>query len=530
MTSRIITIALLAFASTATAYAFDRFPLNGDFEAPGDVAPAGWQAEGVWRLMPLRPWEGEQSLHVFPALARPGMTLRSGGYRLVRPGERLALTLAWQADAPGASVGLELCDALGRPIGDPVMWELAPNDSWERFERRYLVGSAGEPAGVRSVRVFVAIDARDVTLRVDDVRLEGDAGERSALPTPEIDPLDDADLLPEAEPRTVTPQTAFCDEPLLLDGWLPYRVSGTIEPGGPHPCALNLFARLLGADDRVVLFQQPLAAIELTGQQRIEATIPAILQRPGAVRLQLVAEATGAPVVLRDLSVRPAPVELSLNGVAKRTTFEGTDAVQIFVGARNYTASIISAQVVSVVRNEEHTIVARDRRPVAIGPRSFASFAVHPELPGVGRYTMQSRLLLSNRQIGAGSFEFEVVEPPQTLDGWRTRPFTVKVSAPARCVRFEKPGDVQLFVSAINNADRELFTTASMRVIDVDDEVAAEEDRAIRIAPRSAAYFPYSPRLADDGDYRFEVGFTDGDDYLGEGAYQFAVGGDSGLE
>lgn len=91
---------------------------------------------------------------------------------------------------------------------------------------------------------------------------------------------------------------------------------------------------------------------------------------------------------------------------------------------------------------------------------------------------------------------------------------------------FQKPKDVSLFISAVNNTYASLKPKAYMKVTKEDGTQAAYEARPIVIGSRSAAYFPYKPKLGGGGDYKLLVRIVGSNGKeLGNCEYSFSVAG-----
>jgi len=137
---------------------------------------------------------------------------------------------------------------------------------------------------------------------------------------------------------------------------------------------------------------------------------------------------------------------------------------------------------------------------------------------------MTARAFFEGRELGSSSFSFRVVEASQQVPEWRLRPFSVSVRGAARSTVFPDGDDISIFISAINNTDAEITPDAEMTVLDAEGEQIAQEIRRIRIARRSAAHFPFSLKVPENGTYHFEVRFLQGTRELGKGAFEFRVG------
>lgn len=105
-------------------------------------------------------------------------------------------------------------------------------------------------------------------------------------------------------------------------------------------------------------------------------------------------------------------------------------------------------------------------------------------------------------------------------------PLSMAVRSVSMSGGFQKPKDVSLFISAVNNTYASLKPKAYMKVTKGDGTQAAYEARAIVIGSRSAAYFPYKPQLAGAGDYKLLVRIVGSNGKeLGNCEYNFSVAG-----
>jgi hypothetical protein len=79
-------------------------------------------------------------------------------------------------------------------------------------------------------------------------------------------------------------------------------------------------------------------------------------------------------------------------------------------------------------------------------------------------------------------------------------------------------------VSAINNTYTALKPKAVLQVEDASGKPVASETRSIVIGPRSAAYFPYKPKLTASGTYTLTVHIVNSGVRLGSIQYDFRLG------
>jgi len=103
-------------------------------------------------------------------------------------------------------------------------------------------------------------------------------------------------------------------------------------------------------------------------------------------------------------------------------------------------------------------------------------------------------------------------------------PLSLAVRAAAVAGGFKCPTDVSLFISAVNNTYAALKPKAILQVQDECGQMVASETRAIVIGPRSAAYFPYKPKLTANGAYVLTVRIVNSGVELGNTRYEFGVG------
>jgi hypothetical protein len=104
-------------------------------------------------------------------------------------------------------------------------------------------------------------------------------------------------------------------------------------------------------------------------------------------------------------------------------------------------------------------------------------------------------------------------------------PVSVSVRGVAIAGGFKRIKDVSLFIAAVNNTYLVLKPKATMKVYDTDGKLVTEETRAILAGERSAAYFPYKPKLTAPGDFHLTVHVHSDGKELGSATYDFSVAG-----
>jgi len=130
---------------------------------------------------------------------------------------------------------------------------------------------------------------------------------------------------------------------------------------------------------------------------------------------------------------------------------------------------------------------------------------------------VQIALLLDAGGSGAATMAKVALEP---------EPLTLTIRPAATSGGFQLPKDVSLFITAVNNTANTIKPKVYMKVVDAQGQQAAYEARALTSVPsRSAAFFPFKPKLASAGDYKAVVRILDGTKDLGSAEYSFNVGG-----
>ncbi|MEA3401710.1 MAG: hypothetical protein U9R79_10765 [Armatimonadota bacterium] len=533
MSRAALMLLILPLAATQAA-GEPTFPLNGGFEMIADATPVGWLATGLWRTVRHNTWQGERSLHVFPTDSHPDMELRSAGYLPVSAGLTVALEFAYHASGEGAWVGLEPCDAIGRAVGPVEQAALEPHDAWRKARWEYELAAADIPPGTSSLRVVAGLSKERVALGLDEVTLTAPGqGAPQWVSPPTREPLSMANLLPAAVRcgsawRRISVSSETDDErvwvtpPVRVDVSSPHRISAIVPPAQ----AVHLLYRFLEPGGTTVLFQGELERAGGESCPGAEALTPRLSLLPRAADLQLLTIAGPGVVapIPTDLAARPRPMTLQLSGVGGRTSFEDPGGVSVFVSLENSTRQALDAAAQITVCDAQGKTVHSEARSVSIGPRSFSSLPVRPKLQVAGDYRLIVTLVADGRIMAEGAMDLRVAQARRKVPAWRTKPFTLQVRGAGAQTVFPEARQVSIFISAINNTERELQSTARMRVVTADEHEVDSEDRAIRIAPRSTAHFPFRPDLPGDGDYRFEISMTEGDTVLGEEQLTFTVG------
>lgn len=154
--------------------------------------------------------------------------------------------------------------------------------------------------------------------------------------------------------------------------------------------------------------------------------------------------------------------------------------------------------------------------PATQGPTEYRC-----SLPRLGLTAAPARLqiglLLEAGGTGAATMAEVALEP---------EPLSLTIRPAATSGGFHKPSDVSLFITAVNNTAGTIKPKAYMKVTDSTGTVAAYEARVLTSVPtRSAAFFPFKPKLTCAGDYKVLVRIISNGRDLGSAEYAFSVAG-----
>jgi hypothetical protein len=150
-------------------------------------------------------------------------------------------------------------------------------------------------------------------------------------------------------------------------------------------------------------------------------------------------------------------------------------------------------------------------------PASELSHPLTVELPGLSTLPKatalaQVALVLDGGSQGTVSAVTPVLQP-------------VLMSLSVRAAANVKPGpeNVSLFVSAANNTTAALKPICWLKTLDPAGNTVHAEKRALIVGSRSAAYFPYKPKLATAGDFTMVARVMAGGRELGAATFAFRV-------
>lgn len=469
-----VTLACASLGSAAS------FPFNGSFELVSLGKPVGWQSTGMWFIRPDAASDGRNGINVFGDHGKKGSQLVTSGYLLVHD-EPLKLSLTYQCLSGSMSVGLIFCDSLGNPMAEGA-WEALPERPVRDVYQREIIlppwlelpleeAPAEEPVAAATEPA----PAAEAATPAAEAALVGYASVRLALRI-------DADGT----------QVRFDDIKLTHGGPMG---KGQKAPAMKAELRPNL---LVAGDfasglDGLPRCWQPLAD---DGHAAELATFMAA-PRPQANHLALqgapekAAAWLGEPVLLD--GAMPYSLEADLDTLA-------------LVGSR------LRMLVRLIDPQDEKAVWMQQEQGISGGEDG----AVALNLPRLWNDPAAVRAQVA-LELPVGS-EGQAVVRKLAL-----RPEPLSVSVRAVAGGFKRPADVQLFVSAVNNTFAALKPKALLRVCDEDGRTIASETRPIVIGSRSAAYFPYKPKIPCAGEYTLTVTITNGATQLGQGQYTFMV-------
>lgn len=492
---RILVGCLLAGAAAwgSTPAAMPSFPFNGSFEIVSGGKPVGWEVNGPWFVRVDSHVTGRNGITVLETMSKAEATLTSGGYLRVQPGETLGLSFTYLSPTGGISCGLVYCDRLGNPLGSGA-WEALPVAcDWTPYQRCLSV-----PDKVVIPMAPVATEPTptpqpDVTApAADGVPLEADGPGVIPAPAPleKLVPCEAVRLVFRMERDAVA---------LKLDD---VALTGA-ETAGPMPRA-----PMVRAEQRPNLAPNPYLNLDAEGKPLYWSAV----QAPEA------ALATVEP------GATPDTGQLALQGGEAAAAWV-SDAV-LLDGALPYRIEA-DVRATGLADGDLRLLVelVDPRDPAAVWLQQLVTVPSSQETPVVmtlprlwsDKQAVQARVGLMVQGGAKGSALLRSV-------ALRPEPLSVSVRSAAIAGGFRKPADVSLFISAVNNTYTVLKPKAVLQVSDACGETVTSETRPIVIGSRSAAYFPYKPKLAATGTYTLTVTIVNAGKELGTTSYSFRVG------
>ncbi len=442
-TAPLLTLLLLSLPALAHA----GFPYNGGFEQLDKGVPVGWDLEGTWLSLSPGGYLGRKAIYLAGTVARAGDRLLSQGYRLASPGDTLTLRVAYLAAQGGSVIGLQPCDALGRPLGDQVITVALPEaDAWTVTRREIALTVDSCPRETASVRVVLGVDSKGHEVRYDAVRLTG-AGSPSARtwPPPVLDVYARPNLLKNpnfkcapdgtlpwwtalggaavdsGSPRAAGPtgltltagagHVAWLSAEVPVDASLPYRCSVPLPAGYATAAGhLGLVARLRDPTDSQVIWLQAERLLTAGDSEILTLSLPRLFAKPRGGRAEValtMAPGTGESIALSGVALRPEPITLAIRPVAMAGEFTKPTDVTLFISATNNTRRTLNPMAYMKIL-EGPDQAAYEARRVKIDPQSSAYFPFKPKLTHMGSYHMLVRLMENGQDLGSTTFDFRV--------------------------------------------------------------------------------------------------------------------------
>lgn len=453
------------------------FPFNGSFESVALGEPLGWQKQGGWLVRSEAARDGRNGISLRAETTEGNDILTTEGYLLVTPGESLTLSLQYMSNEGGPTPGLVFCDALGQPVDTVYLEPLPAAAAWTRYERTIALDEQSCDKPYAAVRLTFKTGVKGLVARFDDVKLEHECTLRLRPATPKFKA--------EERPNLLLNPTLKLGPDGSLPGWVKLEAAGfTSEAACVAPAADGKTGclALQGATQRVAWLTQPAL---------LDGALPYIVQ--ATVKLdELTAGQTSVLWRLVDPQDEKAVWLQQIAPVIPTEAEDGVATVRIALPRLWTNSGAIQAQVGIVLDPPTESAEQLVLDPAPADPPAS------PASAGVLKVTA-------------------VALQPE--------PLTVGIRSVAVAGGFKQPKDVSLFVSSVNNTYSVLKPKAYMKIFNANGKVVCEEGRAIVMGARSAAYFPYKPKLVSAGEYKMLVRIMLAGKDLGSAEFQFTVSG-----
>ncbi|MEN6402251.1 MAG: hypothetical protein ABFD94_09945 [Armatimonadia bacterium] len=526
-----IILTLLAMASSD--FAAPQFPFNGSFELVAGGTPVGWVANGAWFLRPDSAATGRNGVTLRSDMTRKGMELLTSGYVMAKPGDNVTLSLTYSSESGGPSVVVVFCDALGRPMAEHVLGPLPASPTRTKYEQEIALGEVEieVPAPVPPLeeKPTVETPAAPATPAADQ-------------PAPATTPAAET----PAAPATETPAAPAATPPAADQPAAPAEPQAPAVPAEPvmekvplDYTSIRLMLRVecdgVGArfDDVTIKHSGVTTPSPMTPKIVAEAR-PNLLANP---TLKVTPEGTlvgWSPVELGAYNAEAATACVAEGATAAALTLSGTERPAgwlsdpvLLDGALPYRMKVdlnadalVAGQALVVLRlmdpQDPSAVWMQQEKLVEAGQ----SGPVTMTLPRVfnDRAPMKAQIAVALLEKAEGTAEVKSA-------ALQPEPVSVSVRGVAIAGGFKRPKDVQLFITAVNNTYATLKPKATMKVFDSEGNMVCQETRAIVGGARSAAYFPYRPKLVCPGAYTLKVWVNNGGKEMGVADYQFTVSG-----
>lgn len=488
-----ITIALLTVLLCASLGSAASFPFNGSLELISSGKPVGWQSTGMWFIRPDAACDGRNGISVFGDFGKKGSQLVTSGYLLVND-EPVKLSLTYQCLSGSMSIGLIFCDKLGNPIAEGA-WEALPERPVRDLYQREII-----------LPKWLELPVGEAP--ADAVAEPAPAAEPAAAAGTGDAPVDGVE--PIAPPAPPVPLVGYASVRLALridqDGTQVRFDDIKLTHGGPMGKSLK--APVMKAELRPNLLTAGDFSSGLDG-------LPQCWQ-------PLVDDGHAAELATFMAAPEPQANHLALQGAPEKAAAWVGEPV-LLDGAMPYsleadldTTGLAESRLRMLVQlidpQDEKAVWMQQEQEVSCGEDGLLAMA----LPRLWNDPAAVRAQVA-LELPAGS-EGQAVVRKLAL-----RPEPLSVSVRGVAGGFKRPADVQLFVSAANNTFAVLKPKAVLQLCDENGRTVASETRPIVIGSRSAAYFPYKPKVACAGEYTLTVTIINGSMKLGQSRYTFLV-------
>lgn len=540
-----ITLTLLVLASSV--FAAPQFPFNGSFELVVGGTPVGWAANGAWFLRPDSAATGRNGVTLRSDMSRKGMELLTSGYVMAKPGDNVTLSLTYSSETGGPSVVVVFCDALGRPMAEHVLGPLPVSPTRTKYEQEIALGEVEieVPAAVVTAAQKQAPDAVVTTAAAGEATAaETPAAPATDTPAPAAAPA--GDQTAPAAPVAETPAAPAATPPAAEQPAAPAEPQAPATPAEPvmekallDYASIRLMLRVecdgVGArfDDVEIKHSGVTTPSPMTPKIMAEAR-PNLLSNP---TLRLTPEGTLAgwsPLELGAYNADAATACVAEGATTATLTLSGTERPAgwlsdpvLLDGALPYqvkvdlsTEMLVSGQALVVLRlvdpQDPSVVWMQQEKLVEGGQTEPVTMALPRVFNDRAPLKAQIAVALLEKAEGAVEVKSAALQP---------EPVSVSVRGVAVAGGFKQPKDVQLFITAVNNTYAALKPKATMKVFDSAGNMICQETRAIVGGARSAAYFPYRPKLTCAGSYKLKVWVKNNGKEMGTADYEFTVSG-----
>ena len=515
------------------------FPFNGSFELVAGGQPVGWQVEGAWFIRPDAATDGRNGLSVFGDFGKQGARLATVGYLRVKD-EPLTLSFTYSSPTGNVSYGLEFCDALGHPLAIGA-WESLPTaDTTTRYVREIALPEAVEipappPAEPPATPAEGAAPATQPAPAAPAEGTPPAAPPAPAAPAEGTAPA--AQPTPAAPAEGAAPAAAPATEATPATETAPAPEPATAPPATVqvHYDSVRLVFRLEADGARIKLddvrLKRETAFVPLPAPPKIKAELRPNLLPNGGFAMAGECDPRGWTALsdthhAADLATAiPQSNFLSLQSARGLGAAWLSDPV-LLDGALPYRlqANVAAAEtpdcrlrlLVAVLDPQDSAAVwLQQAEEVPVGQNGAVMLSLPRLWTKPGAVCARVGFEVLPGASGTAQIRSAALYP---------EPLSVSVRSAAVAGGFRRPSDVSLFVAAVNNTYAALKPKAMLQTYDADGKLVSGETRAIVIGSRSAAYFPYKPKLPGSGSYRLAVRIVNAGLELGSASYEFRVG------